>query len=106
MRIKIFNQSTILVVVILILGTLTLTFGEGVQKRIKFAKGRSSAVVNSAVLREDVDMYIVGAKAGQTMRVKITSVEDNARIQITKPHQKGLLPGAGFDEDITEWSRN
>ena len=105
MRIKIFNQSSILVVLILIFGTLTLTFGEGVQKRIRFAKGRSSAVVNSAVLREDVDMYIVGAKAGQTMRIKITSVEDNARIQITKPQQKGLLPGAGFDEDITEWSQ-
>jgi len=105
MRIKLFNQSTILVVLILIFGTLTLTFGEGVQKRIRFAKGRSSAVVNSAVLREDVDMYIVGAKAGQTMRIKITSVEDNARIQITKPQQKGLLPGAGFDEDITEWSQ-
>ena len=102
---KIFNQSSILVVVILIFGALTLAFGEGVQKRIKFAKGRSSAVVNGAVLRDDVDMYIVAAKAGQTMKVKITSVEDNARIQITKPRQKGLLPGAGFDEDITEWSQ-
>lgn len=105
MRTKIFNQSSILVVVILIFGTLTLTFGEGVQKRIKFAKGRNSAVINSAVLREDVDTYIVGAKAGQTMKVKITSVENNAAIQITKPRQKGLLPGAGFDEDITEWSQ-
>ena len=104
MKVTALRQSSILVVVILILGTLTLTFGDGVQKRIRFAKGRNSAVINSAVLREDVDQYIVGAKAGQRMKVKVTSVENNAAIQITIPRQKGLRPGAGFDEDITEWS--
>jgi len=70
MRIK----SSIPVVIILILGTLTLTFANGVRKRIKFAKGRNSTVISNAVLREDIDQYIVGARAGQQMKVTITSI--------------------------------
>ena len=104
MRIKAVHQSTVLVVVILLLGTLTLTFGEGVRKRIRFAKGRSSTVISNAVLREDVDQYIVGAKAGQRMKVVITSLESNAAFQISSPRNGGTLPGAGFDDDVTKWS--
>jgi hypothetical protein len=104
MRTRTFHQSGILVVMILILGSLTLTFGDGVRKRIKFAKGRNSTAINNAVLREDVDQYIVGAKAGQKMTVKITSVEGNASFQISKPGNGGMLPGAGFDDDVTKWS--
>jgi type II secretory pathway pseudopilin PulG len=104
MRMRAFHQSSILVVVILILGTLTLTFGEGVRKRIRFAKGRNSTVINNAVLREDVDQYIVGAKAGQKMKVQITSVESNASFEISKPRQGGFLPGAGFEDDARTWS--
>ena len=101
---RVFQQSTILVVAVLILGTLTLTFGEGVRKRVKFAKGRNSTVINNAVLREDVDQYIVGAKAGQTMKVEITSLEHNASFQISQPRNKGTLAGAGFDDDVNRWS--
>lgn len=99
-----FHRLTIPVVVILILGTLTVTFGEGVRKRIRFAKGRNSTVVSNAVLREDVDQYIVGAKAGQRMKVTITSLENNASFEISKPRNEGTLPGAGFDDDATKWS--
>jgi type II secretory pathway pseudopilin PulG len=98
------HQSTILVVVILIVGTLTLALGEGVRKRVRFAKGRNSTIISNAVLREDVDQYIVGAKAGQTMKVAITSLEHNASFQITQPGNNGTLPGAGFDDDVTKWS--
>lgn len=98
------RKTSILVVVILILGTITLTFAEGVRKRIRFAKGRNSTVISSAVLREDVDHYIVGAKAGQRMKVEISSLEHNASFQISKPHDGGFLPGASFDDDARKWS--
>ena len=104
MRMRAFHRSGILVAVILILGTLTLTFGDGVRKRIKFAKGRTSTVISNAVLREDVDQYIVGARAGQKMKVEITSLERNASFDISKPRNEGTLLGAGFDDDATKWS--
>lgn len=63
-----------------------------------------STVINNAVLREDVDQYLVGANAGQRMKVEITSVEGNASFQISKPRNEGMLPGAGFDDDVTKWS--
>jgi type II secretory pathway pseudopilin PulG len=98
------HRLTIPVIVILILGSLTFTFGDGVRKRIRFAKGRNSTVVSNAVLREDVDQYIVGAKAGQKMKVTITSLEHNASFEISKPRNEGTLQGAGFDDDATKWS--
>jgi type II secretory pathway pseudopilin PulG len=98
------RKTSILVVVILIVGTLTLTFADGVRKRIRFAKGRNSTVISNAVLREDIDQYIVGAKAGQRMKVEITSLEHNASFQISKPGNGGMLPGASFDDDVTKWT--
>ena len=39
--------------------------------------------------------YYVGAKQGQTMSVKITSLEDNAVFQIFLPGEQEALSGAG-----------
>src|SRR3954469_4252239 len=80
-----------------------LTFAEGVRKRLRFPRGATSTTVKGAVLRGDRDRYIVGAKAGQQMRVKISSVEDNAVFQIYKPGSKQTLQGAGETDDATTW---
>lgn len=76
----------------------------GVNKRIRFAKGKSSATVRGAVVRADSDRYLVGASAGQTMTVKITSLEKNAVFQIYEPNSDSTLAGAGEGEDATRWS--
>ena len=75
---------------------------DGITKRIKFAKGKSSAVLSYSVIRGDEDIYLVGAKAGQKMSVKITSVEKNAVFFIEKPGG-GYLDGAGEGDDQTVW---
>jgi hypothetical protein len=103
MKFRLFDRLTILLVV-LMLGTVTLTFAEGVRKRIKFPRGRTSTVINNAVLRDEIDQYILNARAGQKMKVDITSVEDNASFQITRPDKTQLLPGAGFDDDAKHWN--
>ena len=41
-------------------------------RRVKFAKGASSATVSGQVKGYDYVDYIVGAKAGQTMSVRLT----------------------------------
>lgn len=87
---------------------LTLSFAafvsaDGVNKRLKFAKGKHSATVSGAVIRGDQDTYTVGAREGQMMSVKITSTEDNAVFQIRGANGE-YLQDAGEGDDATEIS--
>ena len=77
---------------------------QGVKKKVRFAKGTSSTTFRGAVVRGDRDRYYIGAKAGQTMSVKITSLEKNAVFQIYFHGEEESLPGAGGDDDATTWS--
>jgi hypothetical protein len=77
---------------------------QGVKKKVRFAKGTSSITIKEAVIRGDRDRYYVGAKAGQTMSVKITSLEKNAVFQIYFHGEEESLPGAGDGDDAMKWS--
>lgn len=68
------------------------TSAEGVKRKVRFAKGASSATIRNAVIRGERDRYYVGAKAGQTMSVKITSTENNAVFQIYFHGEEESLP--------------
>jgi len=74
------------------------TSADGITKRVKFAKGKSSATVSGAVLRGDLDTYIVGAKSGQMMYTKITSLENNAVFSIKGPDGE-YLQDVGEEDD-------
>jgi hypothetical protein len=80
------------------IGSFGFPPGDGVTKRIRFAKGKSSATVSGAVIRGDRDTYILGARAGQSMSVRITSVENNAVFQIEDPHGE-YVDGVGDGDD-------
>lgn len=86
---------------IAVLAIAVTTSASGVTKRIKFARGKHSATVSGAVVRADRDTYIVGSGKGQTMKVKITSIEDNAVFQVKGPDGK-YLPNAGNGDDAVE----
>jgi hypothetical protein len=77
---------------------------EGVKKKVRFAPGTSSTTIRGTVIRGQNDRYYVGAKAGQTMTVKITSTEKNAVFQIYYHGEEESLPGAGDGDDATNWS--
>jgi hypothetical protein len=77
---------------------------QGVKKKVRFAPGTSSTTIRGAVIRGERDRYYLGAKAGQTMSVKITSTEKNAVFQIYFHGEEESLPGAGDDDDATNWS--
>ena len=78
--------------------------GEGVKKKVRFARGATSTTIRGGVIRGDRDRYYVGAKKGQTMTVKITSPEKNAVFQIYFSGQQESLPNAGDTDDATRWS--
>ena len=86
---------------------LALTLGSTAQdtpRRIRFARGSSSAAVEGAVVRGERAVYLVGARAGQQMRVRVTSPEENAVFQLHAPGRGGMLRGAGETDDATAWS--
>jgi hypothetical protein len=77
---------------------------QGVKQKVRFARGTSSTTIRGAVVRGDRDRYYLGAKAGQTMTVKITSLESNAVFQIYFAGEQEALQGAGEEDDATNWS--
>lgn len=98
-RLKLFGTFAMLLVV--------LAFASPAQadetRRIRFAKGKSSATVEYAVLREEVVYYLVRAGEGQRMTIGITATENNASFRIYSPSGE-YLEGAGETDDPTEWS--
>ncbi len=97
MKIKIFGTFLLLTIALVCTSVIS---ADGIRKRLKFAKGKSSAIVSGAVVRGDRDVYIVGAKAGQMMSVKITSTEKNGVFQIQSPDGE-YLQDAGEEDDAT-----
>jgi hypothetical protein len=74
----------------------------GRTRRVKFAPGRTTAVLKGSVIRGERDTYVLGASAGQTMTVHITSTEKNAVFQIYAPNGSALQ-GAEEEADATDW---
>ena len=52
------------------------------DERVSFEAGSTSATVANAVVRGEADRYVVGASGGQVMTVSITSLEDNAVVDV------------------------
>lgn len=75
---------------------------DGITKRIKFAKGKSSTVLANSVIRGEEDTYLIRAKGRQKLSVKINSIERNAVFFIEKPGG-GFLENAGEGDDQTIW---
>lgn len=72
-------------------------------KRVEFARGKSSVTLSNSVIRGDRDTYIVRAKKGQKMSVKITALENNAAFTIAAPGKR-YMEKAGELDDQTSWT--
>ena len=95
------SKFTAVVFATLLLATCAFAAQKGLTKRVRFARGRTTAVLKNSVVRGTVDRYLLGARKGQQIIVHITSVENNAVFDIYTP-QGGTLVGEG--EDSTDWS--
>lgn len=76
---------------------------DGLTKRVRFPRGGTTATLKNSVVRGTRDRYTLGARAGQQMSVRITSVERNAVFTIYTP-DGGTLEGAGEGQDAANWS--
>jgi hypothetical protein len=90
-------------IIILLSALMGTALAEGVKKRVRFPRGSTSTTVSGAVIRGERDRYILGAREGQTMTVRIKSVEDNAVFQIYFLGEQEALEGAGEADDAKSW---
>src|SRR4030095_12603152 len=108
------RHSLPLAIILGILCTLVVSAGQtgggptagppkGKTQRVRFARGRTTAVLQGAVGRGAEERYILGARAGQTMIVHITSREKNAVFTILGPDATAL-EGAEEGTDATDWT--
>jgi hypothetical protein len=73
----------------------------GKTKKVRFARGKSSIVLKGAIVRGTEDRYIVAAKKGQTMSVKINSLEKNANFTVYFAGEQESLEGS---TEATKWT--
>ncbi|HEV2913094.1 MAG TPA: hypothetical protein VGX92_07250 [Pyrinomonadaceae bacterium] len=68
-------------------------------RRVRFQRGRTTTVIKDAVVRGTHDRYVLRARAGQTLIVHITSLENNAVFDIYRGRM--VLDGA---QETTDWT--
>ena len=95
-------KMTSLAAVLVLLASASIA-QTGKTQRVRFARGRTTAVLKGAVVRGTTDRYILGASRGQTMLVHITSREKNAVFTILGPDGTAL-PGTDEGVDATDFS--
>jgi len=86
-----------------------ITTGENVTndgERIRFAAGKSSTVVSGKITGDKEKIYTIGARAGQTMTIKVTDggINNDVVFHIVAPdgsHPMGDEEGGGYD---SAWS--
>jgi hypothetical protein len=71
-----------------------------IVKRIRFAPGRTTAVVNGTMRQADYVDYRLNAKEGQTMTVHLTMRRGRARFQVGAVQGPGPYQGANM---VTDW---
>jgi len=75
----------------------------GLSKRVRFPRGGTTATLKNSVVRGTVDRYTIGARSGQKMTVRITSLEDNAIFVIYQPDGE-ILEGTGEGPNEMNWN--
>jgi flagellar hook assembly protein FlgD len=101
MSYRISLKAFMIAALLMFLGTEPLA--KGIRKRVKFPRGFSGVTLKGNVIRGDRDEYLLKAGKGQTMKVKITSEENNAVFQIYAANGKALK-GADEGDDAMEWN--
>lgn len=59
--------------------------GGGLRKTLHFKAGANSTKIHDGVIRGEQNHYFIGASAGQTMEIRLSSLEDNAGFTLYGP---------------------
>lgn len=99
-----FSALTAFALPALLVLCLATAAGAEDKPQIKFAPGADSASRKGEIQGMDRDIYPITAKAGQTMRVRVSNKLHLVLFRIQKPgKEEAYLPKAGEDDDATQW---
>lgn len=93
------TRRAFILIVLLFLTSATVPAQSDRTMRIRFARGRTTKVIQDAVVRGTRDRYLLRARAGQTLIVHITSIENNAVFDIQTPGGRRTLA-----QEATDWT--
>ena len=102
MQINNFTRTAVVVLVLVLTASASIA-QTGNTQRVRFARGTNKAVLKGAVVRGTSEGYILGARRGQTMIVRVNSREKNAVFTILGPDGVAL-PGTDDGRDATSWA--
>ena len=102
MQVNSFMKIAMVSLVLVLLASASIAQTSNTQ-RVRFARGSNKAVLKGAVVRGTSDGYVLGARGGQTMIVRVTSREKNAVFSILGP-DNAPLPGTDDGRDATSWA--
>ena len=91
-------KTTICLAVLVLLLTTTPVNADQKTQRIRFARGRTTAVVKGVVTnseQENVHTYKLGVSRGQTLIAHLASPERAANFTITMPDDSSAADGHG-----------
>lgn len=92
-------RRAFLLAILLFVTSISVPAQSDRTRRVRFARGRTTKVINDAVVRATRDRYILGARGGQTLIVHITSLENNAVFDIYAPGGRRVLA-----QEATDWT--
>lgn len=95
-------MKKIFLILVISLSVFTITVSAQNKVRVKFVKGASSANVKGIVSGYKYIDYIVKAKSGQTMTVKLTSANESCSFVIFYSDLKNVEDAT----DVREFTRN
>jgi len=75
--------------------------GTVITKSVRFAKGKSSAVVKGTAQAYTTYAYTLRASEGQEMNVSLVSPNDNVYFTVFSPGGLGAFSG---EDDLTDWT--
>lgn len=99
------RNTITLLMIMLVVGITNISQAQQTRKQVvRFARGSSGASYQNAVIRGETMTYVLGARKGQTMIVKVWAQEKNAVFQIRHKNTKRYLKGAKPGEDTRSWT--
>ena len=71
---------------------------ETVARRVKFQRGRSTAVLKGKIVGGSMDLYVLGARAAQRMAARISSPGGGARFDLHFRRDQATLESVGPEQ--------
>ncbi len=99
---KFITAAAFLAVMLMSATTLPSTPGKTRTSRIRFARGRTTVVRKGGITQGGDVLYLVRAKAGQTMIAHVTSPRGNAVFDVTEPPPGSGAPSVREQKDWTD----